>query len=94
MQVYDVEVGTIIDVAPAEAAAGLVRYARSLGPGAAACGELERQALNLSPEEPVTASSESAAPTRYATQGCHAAWSAAGISSRAQSEDQAGGGHG
>jgi hypothetical protein len=36
---------TVLWVTRAEAAAGLVRFARSLGPGTAACGEGERQAL-------------------------------------------------
>jgi hypothetical protein len=38
---------TIIEVTAQEAAAGMVRYARTLGPGTAACGEVERRALAL-----------------------------------------------
>lgn len=34
-------------VSAEEAARGMIRYARSLGPGTAACGEVERQALAL-----------------------------------------------
>lgn len=45
--VYDVDNDCVIFVPPAEAAAGMIRYARSLGPGTAACGEIERQALAL-----------------------------------------------
>ena len=35
------------EVTRAEAAAGLARYARALGPGTPACGEAERQALAM-----------------------------------------------
>ena len=35
------------EVTTAEAAAGMMRYARTLGPGSAACGEWERRALEL-----------------------------------------------
>ena len=45
--VWDTESGELIAVPRAEAAAGMVRYARSLGPGSPACGEVERQALQL-----------------------------------------------
>jgi hypothetical protein len=45
--VYDVENDCARVVSREEAAAGLVRYARTLGAGTAACGEFERQALAL-----------------------------------------------
>jgi hypothetical protein len=46
--VYDIDTGEIREVTVAEAAAGLVRYARrELGPGTPACGEAERQALGM-----------------------------------------------
>jgi hypothetical protein len=44
MQVYDVERDAMTEVTPAEARAGMVRYARSLGPGTPACAEWERRA--------------------------------------------------
>jgi hypothetical protein len=47
MQVYDVTSDQMTEVTPAEAAAGMMRYARSLGPGTAACGVWERRALEL-----------------------------------------------
>lgn len=47
MNVYDTESGEITDVSPAEAAVGMIRYARTLGPGTPACGEYERKALAL-----------------------------------------------
>ena len=47
VQVWDQSTDTIIEVTASEAAAGMIRYARSLGPGTAACGEVERQALEL-----------------------------------------------
>jgi hypothetical protein len=48
VQVWDVSTDTVIEVTAAEAAAGMVRYARrELGAGTAACGEVERQALEL-----------------------------------------------
>ena len=37
----------VLQVTAQEAAAGMIRYARSLGPGTPACGEVERQALEL-----------------------------------------------
>ena len=37
----------VLQVTVAEAAAGMVRYARTLGPGTPACGEVERQAMQL-----------------------------------------------
>lgn len=43
--VWDVEAGEVRVVSAAEARAGMVRYARSLGPGSPACGEHERRAL-------------------------------------------------
>ena len=46
--VWDVDTDETREVPVAEAAAGMVRYARrELGPGTAACGELERQAMEL-----------------------------------------------
>ena len=46
--VWDIDTDETREVTPAEAAAGLVRYARrELGPGTAACGEAERQAMQL-----------------------------------------------
>ncbi len=46
--VYDVENDEPLEVTVAEAAAGMIRYAREhLGPGTPACGEMERQALRL-----------------------------------------------
>lgn len=45
--VWDVEAGETAWVTRAEAAAGMVRYARSLGPGSPACGEAERRALAM-----------------------------------------------
>ena len=46
--VYDVDNDEPLEVTAAEAAAGMIRYAREhLGPGTPACGELERQALQL-----------------------------------------------
>jgi len=48
VEVYDVDTGEVREVTRAEAAAGLVRYARrELGAGTPACGEAERQALAL-----------------------------------------------
>lgn len=47
MLVWDADSNTIIEVSRAEAAAGMVRYARSLGPGTPACGEYERRALEV-----------------------------------------------
>jgi hypothetical protein len=45
--VWDVEHDAMIEVTRAEAAAGMLRYAHSLGRGTPACGEVERQALAL-----------------------------------------------
>jgi len=45
--VYEVGTGAVKEVPRSEAAAGLMRYARTLGPGSPACGEVERQALAL-----------------------------------------------
>jgi hypothetical protein len=45
--VWNEEAGENMWVTRAEAAAGLVRFARTLGPGTAACGEAERQALAM-----------------------------------------------
>jgi hypothetical protein len=47
VMVWNVDTEEPMEVSRAEAAAGMVRYARTLGPGTAACGEVERQALNL-----------------------------------------------
>jgi hypothetical protein len=45
--VYDVTADRVIEVTVAEAAAGMVRYARSLGAGTPACGVYERRALEI-----------------------------------------------
>lgn len=45
--VWDVDADETAWVTRAEAAAGMVRYARTLGPGTAACGEVERRALEM-----------------------------------------------
>ena len=45
--VWDVDTDESREVTVQEAAAGMVRYARSLGPGTPACGEVERRALAL-----------------------------------------------
>jgi hypothetical protein len=47
VQVWDMDADEVREVTVAEAAAGMVRYARSLRPGTAACGEVERKALDL-----------------------------------------------
>jgi hypothetical protein len=48
VMVYDTETEEMLEVTVAEAAAGLVRYARrELGAGTPACGEMERQALEM-----------------------------------------------
>lgn len=47
VMVYDVDSDAMRELPIAEAAAGMARYARSLGPGSAACGEVERQALEM-----------------------------------------------
>lgn len=47
VQVWDVNTDEIREVPLTEAAAGMIRYARTLGPGTPACGEVERQALEL-----------------------------------------------
>ena len=47
VMVYDVATSEAREVTVEEAAAGLMRYARSLGPGTPACGEYERQALAM-----------------------------------------------
>lgn len=47
MIVYDVASDRMTEVTTAEAAAGMMRYARTLGPGSAACGEWERRAVEL-----------------------------------------------
>jgi hypothetical protein len=49
--VYDLTTGTIASVPAAEARAGVLRYARSLGPGTPACGEWEWKALEITEEE-------------------------------------------
>jgi hypothetical protein len=45
--VWDADSDTVIAVTVAEAAAGLVRYARRLGPGTPACGVYEARAIEL-----------------------------------------------
>ena len=45
--VYDEQADEIREVTRKEAAAGLMRFARSLGPGTPACGEWERKALAM-----------------------------------------------
>ena len=45
--VYDMQNGQITEVTTAEAAAGMMRYARTLGPGSAVCGEWERRSVEL-----------------------------------------------
>lgn len=47
MMVYDVTNDRMIEVSVTEAQAGMIRYARSLGPGSPACGVWERRALEL-----------------------------------------------
>jgi hypothetical protein len=47
IQVYDTSTGEPLDVPIGEAAAGLMRFARSLGPGTPACGVWEQRALEL-----------------------------------------------
>lgn len=48
--VYDVHSGRAIEVPAAEAMAGLIRFARSLGPGTPACAVLEQRAIELARE--------------------------------------------
>jgi hypothetical protein len=48
VMVYDTQRREMVTVSPAEAAAGMVRYARSLGAGSPACGVYERRALEVS----------------------------------------------
>lgn len=45
--VWDVDADCSRTVSREEAAAGMLRYARTLGPGSPACGEAERRALAL-----------------------------------------------
>ncbi len=45
--VWDVDVEEMRELSRAEAAAGMVRYGRSLGPGTPACGVAEQHALGL-----------------------------------------------
>ena len=47
ISVVDAETGELHAVSRAEAAAGMVRYGRTLGPGTPACGVWERRALAL-----------------------------------------------
>jgi hypothetical protein len=47
VQVYDVARDQVIEVTRTEAATGMLRYARTLGTGSPACGEYERQAMEL-----------------------------------------------
>ncbi len=51
VMVWDVDAEEMREVPRAEAAAGIVRYARSLGPGTPACGVFERRALELLTDE-------------------------------------------
>jgi hypothetical protein len=51
VMVYDVETGTMREVPSKEAAAGVLRYARTLGAGSAACGEFQLKALRLTAEQ-------------------------------------------
>jgi hypothetical protein len=53
--VYDVQSDAAKMVSRAEAAAGVMRYARSLGAGSPACGEAERRALQIARGEQVGA---------------------------------------
>jgi len=61
MLVYDADSGEVIEVSRQEAAAGVARYARSLRPGTAACGEWERKALALLASESASSSARKAA---------------------------------
>jgi hypothetical protein len=45
--VWDVENERMTEVPIAEAATGMIRYARSLGPGTPACGVYEQRAVEL-----------------------------------------------
>ena len=45
--VEDVETSQVGLVTRKEAAAGMIRYARSLGPGTPACAEWERRAIEI-----------------------------------------------
>ena len=54
LQVYDVEHDVVLEVTPAEAVAGLFRYARSLGPGTPAAGVAEQRAIALAREHGLT----------------------------------------
>lgn len=47
VMVWDEQAGEARELPVAEVAANMVAYARSLGPGTAACGEIERQAIAL-----------------------------------------------
>jgi hypothetical protein len=47
IMVWDVRDGEAREVSREEAAAGMVRFARSLGPGTPACGAWEQRALEL-----------------------------------------------
>lgn len=47
VSVYDVDADRIRDIPRSEAAAGIARYARTLGPGTPACGEYERTAMEV-----------------------------------------------
>lgn len=47
VSVYDVTEDRIRDVPRAEAAAGIARFARTLGPGTPACGEFEAAAMEV-----------------------------------------------
>ena len=45
VRVWDVQRQCMTEVTEAEARAGLARYARTLGPGSAACGAYEARAV-------------------------------------------------
>jgi hypothetical protein len=62
MLVRDVDRGQMTEVTTAEAAAGMMRYARSLGPGSAACGEWERAAVELRSEGGEVSTEDSGTP--------------------------------
>jgi hypothetical protein len=45
--VWDTRAGEMREVTRRESAAGMIRFARSLGPGTPACGAWEQRALEL-----------------------------------------------
>jgi hypothetical protein len=50
MMVYDVESDSMIEVTVADQVAGMIDFARSLGPGTPACAVWERRAIELATE--------------------------------------------